>query len=310
MNTDFENNKTNRVAIILAVYNGGLFLEEQLLSIMGQKHKNFHIFIRDDGSIDDSLIIINSVLNKNIYTILDNKKIKTRSAAGNFFTALMQIDLSKFDYVSFADQDDVWLPGKVSTGILCMQASSSAGYSSNLVAFDNAKNTAWFMRKQGAGGDRDFDYLFQGASAGCTYMLTANAGELIQTKIAAQTDFDVENKSHDWLIYAICRSHGLKWFHDVNATILYRQHNSNVYSALPSFQGLKIKYKLIRSGWYRAHILWLFKFLLGTKNETEIFCKLSRLNLMDRCWLMSNCFSFRRSFKQSILLAIMILFIF
>lgn len=308
MNTDFENNKTNRVAIILAVYNGGPFLEEQLLSIVGQKHKNFHIFIRDDGSTDDSLIIVKNVLNKNIYTILDNKKIKTKSAAGNFFKALMQIDLSKFDYISFADQDDIWIPSKVSTGISRMQASLSAGYSSNLVAFDNSKNTAWFMSKQGA--DTDFDYLFQGASAGCTYMLSASAGELIQTKIATQPNFDVENKSHDWLIYAICRSHGLKWFHDVNATILYRQHTSNVYSALPSFQGLKIKYNLIRSGWYKTHILWLFGFLLGTKDEAKIFHKLSRLNFKDRLWLISNCFSFRRNFKQAILLAIMILFIF
>lgn len=308
MNTDFENNKTNRVAIILAVYNGGLFLEEQLLSIAGQKHKNIHIFIRDDGSTDDSLHIIKNVLDNNIYTILDNKNVMTKSAAGNFFTALMQIDLSKFDYISFADQDDVWLPNKVSTGISCMQASSSAGYSSNLVAFDNAKNTAWFMRKQGP--DKNFDYLFQGASAGCTYMLNTNAAELVKLKITEQKFFDVENKSHDWLIYAICRSHGLKWFHDANATILYRQHNNNVYSALASFHGLKIKINLVQSGWYRNHILWLFNFLLGTKDEKKIFIKLSRLNFVDKFWLVTNCFSYRRSFKQAILLAIMILFIF
>ena len=40
----------NQVTILLATYNGGKYLEQQLLSLLAQHYKNWSLLIRDDGS--------------------------------------------------------------------------------------------------------------------------------------------------------------------------------------------------------------------------------------------------------------------
>lgn len=47
-----------KVAVLLATYNGEKFLEEQINSLINQTYTNFDIIIRDDGSRDQTLKII------------------------------------------------------------------------------------------------------------------------------------------------------------------------------------------------------------------------------------------------------------
>jgi len=72
-----------KVAILLATYNGSLYLEEQLESFFAQTHKNWHLFVRDDGSTDSTVDILKTYASKyeNI-TIVDSCGDFTGSACG------------------------------------------------------------------------------------------------------------------------------------------------------------------------------------------------------------------------------------
>ena len=53
------------IAILLATYNGEKYIKEQIDSILSQTHKDWHLFIHDDGSKDGTPIYSKPML-KNI----------------------------------------------------------------------------------------------------------------------------------------------------------------------------------------------------------------------------------------------------
>jgi rhamnosyltransferase len=294
-----------RVAIVLATYNGANWVGEQLASISSQLHKDWHLFIRDDGSTDATITIIKSLVSPDRVTFLDSSGGTTGSPAANFIKALCAVDYSSFDYLAFADQDDIWVPNRLGRAIEKMQACSADGYSSDLIAFDNSLRRSWYVDKSQP--SCEFDYLFQGASAGCTYMLSRRAVTLISKVLRPYASEFPPNRSHDWLIYAIGRSHGLTWFGDTEASVFYRQHSRNSYGALPSVKGLTFRLQLARSGWYREHVLWLRNVLRLTPEEREILSLVDRLRIRDRVALVLRTGQFRRKRKDQWLFAIAVL---
>ena len=50
--------KNFKIAILMATYNGELFLNEQLDSIKKQTYKNWELWVSDDGSSDNTLDIL------------------------------------------------------------------------------------------------------------------------------------------------------------------------------------------------------------------------------------------------------------
>lgn len=295
-----------KIAVILTTLNGGEWLEEQLSSVAAQTGVDLHMFIRDDGSVDNTADVVRTFMkaHPNVEWV-DPVEGAAGSAAGNFFLALRRVDLNEFDYVSFSDQDDIWSPGKLARAIECLQRTGAGGYSSDLVAFDNGKRRAWYLEKSGQ--QRRFDYLFQGASAGSTYVLTRRAAQLVLERTQGLTGNDFRPRSHDWLIYAICRSHGLGWYMDRAAFIFYRQHARNAFGALPALGGLRTRLQLARSGWYRSHVIWLHQFVSATPEESRVFRAVTGMSVKDRLWLVLNVGDFRRSVRDRVLLMLVIL---
>lgn len=295
-----------KIAVILATFNGATWLGEQLHSVAAQAGVDWHLFIRDDGSKDDTTEVVGAFVRGCPRAVcLEPVEGATGTPAGNFLVALRHIGVADFDYVSFSDQDDVWSPGKLARAVECLERTGAAAYSSDLIAFDNDAGRAWYLRKFGR--QRRFDYLFQGASAGCTYVLTRAAAQLVLEQTSALTPDDFRQRSHDWLIYAICRSHGLRWHMDRAALVFYRQHQRNAFGALPAAAGLKARWRLARSGWYRSHVLWLGKFLTATSEESRVLAAVASLRLKDRLWLVLNARGFRRDPRDRWLLMLVIL---
>ncbi len=103
------------IDILLATYNGGKFLQKQLDSLFTQTIRDFHLLIRDDGSADNTLQIIEAYRQKfpeQITLITDDKK--NVGATQNFGILL---EHSKADYIFFCDQDDIWLPEKIEVSL-------------------------------------------------------------------------------------------------------------------------------------------------------------------------------------------------
>lgn len=105
------------ITILLAVYNGEKYLSEQIDSILNQTVNDCKIIIRDDGSSDNSVNIIDEYLKKFPEQITAIGGEPTGSAIGNFSELLKNCD---DDYIMFADQDDVWLPDKAQKSLDAM----------------------------------------------------------------------------------------------------------------------------------------------------------------------------------------------
>lgn len=293
------------VQVLLATYNGARFLDEQMESILGQRGVTTSVLCRDDQSSDQTLQRLATIKERHgerVEFISDD--IRMGAATPSFLTLLQQTHLEKFDYVAFSDQDDIWLPEKLAKAVRTLVIEDADGYASNLVAFDEITGRKWLLKKSYP--QIALDYAFQSASAGCTYVLSRRAAKLVVEQITGRDMPSFKSKSHDWLIYAICRSHKLRWIIDSSAQIRYRQHGQNQYGAQRGFVGLVAKLKLMRSGWYRNEIIENAEFL--SKNDFEAQRAISRLQTFtwtDRLWLAANSFKFRRRRLEAIGLSIL-----
>lgn len=290
--------KLPSVAVLLATYNGAAYCETQLVSILWQRGVDVHVYARDDGSRDATAAILRdwAARHPDHFTIIDNQGVSTGSANGNFFALLSAIDLAGHDYVAFADQDDVWTPDKLSRAVGRLKEEGAEGYSSDLIAYSPAAGPtaghAWILHK--AGRSVALDYLFQGGSAGCTYVLTRHAATVAQTVMTKAPAFCAD-PSHDWILYAICRSRGLNWVRDPAAEILYRQHGGNQYGAKRGLGDLVAKLRVMRSSWYRNHILWLRHVVVNNDEERRVLDAVARGTLSDRWRLIRDAGQFRRT---------------
>lgn len=96
------------ISVCMATYNGGKFIREQLESILSQlPSDSAEVVVADDGSSDDTLAVVKSMGDARIRVLPAEKHL---GAIYNFERALKA---ARGEVVFLADQDDVWLPGKV-----------------------------------------------------------------------------------------------------------------------------------------------------------------------------------------------------
>ena len=284
-----------RVVVLMATFNGAVHIGDQIRSILDQRDVNVRLIIRDDGSTDATATLAAEMatLHPSRVEIMADSAGPRGSAAANFCTLLLSCSVEPGSWIALADQDDIWFPDKLACAIERMRATDADGYSSNLIAFSDDANAAWQVRKDTA--QKEFDYLFQGASAGCTYVLSMRALDVVRAGLIRMGGNGVPpHASHDWLIYALCRSAGLCWTFDSRARIAYRQHSANVYGAKAGLDKMLERIQLLRSRWYRSAILWLRTTLDISPDEQKIFARVERLAPQDRLWLARRAGSFRR----------------
>jgi glycosyltransferase involved in cell wall biosynthesis len=96
-------------SILLPVFNGQEFLEQQIVSILNEMEPTDELIIYDDGSSDDSLLISVSFAENDIRVrIFKSAHNGGLRRAVNF---LLKEALNEL--IVFVDQDDVWLPGRL-----------------------------------------------------------------------------------------------------------------------------------------------------------------------------------------------------
>ena len=97
-----------RISVCMATYNGAKYVDKQLKSILSQIGADDEIIISDDGSTDDTILIIEKIKDERI-KVTRNRGIN--GPLGNFEQAVRK---ATGDYIFLSDQDDIWLPNKVS----------------------------------------------------------------------------------------------------------------------------------------------------------------------------------------------------
>ena len=100
----------SEISILLASYNGERYIEQQLLSLIGQTYKEWQLYVRDDGSKDETVTIVRRYekMDNRIHLVTDEQG--SLGCIGNFLALL---PYSKTAYTIFCDQDDFWLENKL-----------------------------------------------------------------------------------------------------------------------------------------------------------------------------------------------------
>lgn len=99
------------IDILLATYNGEKYIESQIYSLLAQTHKDWRLFIHDDGSTDKTVEIIKNFQKIDDRIILVEDGVKCGGAGYNFLHILK--NYAQADYVVYCDQDDIWLEHKL-----------------------------------------------------------------------------------------------------------------------------------------------------------------------------------------------------
>ena len=257
----------SNIAVLLAAYNGMQWIEKQIDSILNQRNVNVTIFISVDLSTDGTYEWCQVLQKQNRKVVILPYGERFGGAAKNFFRLISDVNFSDFNFVSLADQDDIWLPNKLQHAISLIQLGGYDAVSSDVMAFweDGRKKLVKKSYPQ-----KIYDYLFEAAGPGCTYVFKTSA--LVNFQKFLSTNHVSTNKValHDWMIYAYFRHNGFNWLIDDMSMINYRQHANNNVGFNSGLKAYKKRISLIKQKWYRAEVEKISQ-LIGNKVELSLF---------------------------------------
>ena len=243
------------VAILMCTYNGEDFLEEQLDSIQNQDHKNWRLFVNDDGSKDDTLNIL-----KRYQKMWGLKKLTIRRGPKKGFCQnFLQIISDKkihADLYFLCDQDDVWLPHKLSHTIKKISKLNPKPKPKPKQPILYCARTTYVSKDARYNlGQSD---LFQKPPSFKNAIVQSLAGGNTMAfnnrlKAIIQTYSHVEVISHDWWLYIMNELVGGKTLYDQQSTILYRQHNKSLIGANTGFLAKLRRFRMLLNGTYRLY---------------------------------------------------------
>ena len=221
---------TPQVEILLSTYNGEKYLDEFLWSIFRQEYDSWKLIVRDDGSTDNThkilhdwnirfgnrMVLFNSQTTENVGVVRSFSRLMERSAA---------------PYVMFADQDDIWLPRKVSVTMNAMRRQEKQVsvtqpilIHTDLTVVDEklqvVSPSLWSYQGLSPGRGRLFPRIMvENIIWGCTAMLNRPLIDLVGCIPTATVH-------HDWWVGLVASAFG----HIVSLSepnILWRRHGLN-----------------------------------------------------------------------------------
>jgi glycosyltransferase involved in cell wall biosynthesis len=218
--------KPSSVAILMCTYNGDLYLKEQLDSIQTQDYQDWILYVSDDGSTDQTLPIL-----KNYQALWGKDKLHIlkgpKQGFQKNFISLITSKKIHADFYMLCDQDDVWLPKKITAAILYLQNQDQSrpqlycgrtSYVTKKLKF--IEDSELFLRP------RSFHNAIVQSVAGGNTMAYNNALKRIPMKFP-----EVEIISHDWWLYILCELRFGQTYYDPNSYTLYRQHERSLIGA-------------------------------------------------------------------------------
>ena len=237
-----------RITVLLATYNGRRWLPEQLDSILGQQGVEVRVVALDDGSTDGTAEWLAERADADDRITVLPHLGPSGSAAANFFRLLRLAGVDGADYISLADQDDVWVPDKLARHAALLREGAYDAISSDITSF-TASGVRTLIRKSFP--QRQFDYLTESPGPGSTFLMTPRLVALVREVLEADPRAGTA-AYHDSLIYAIARARGWGWHIDSVSTVDYRQHDANVMGSNVGAGSALSRFNLVRTKWHRG----------------------------------------------------------
>lgn len=204
----------SRVVVLMPVWNGERFLESQVESILAELPANAELRIRDDGSVDRTTETVSSLAARDgrVRMLPGGERLGVVRSVERL---LQGVD----DGVVFlADQDDLWLPGKVER---CLEALERADLlvhdASRIDAEGNPIDGTLFERRGSGGGF--FANAWKNRFTGCCMAFRA---ELLRKALPFPTAIPMHDQ---WLGLVALRHGRVAWLPE--PLVAYRVHGGN-----------------------------------------------------------------------------------
>lgn len=206
-----------RIAVLMSTYNGHLYLDKQLESLANQTVSNdMTVYIRDDGSLDNTFAIIDGWKKKLRIVLYKEKNV---GPAMSFWTLLMKSEI-KADYYAFCDQDDIWDANKIEKGIEHLKGNIQL-YACNCRIIDENDRVIKRYRIKGV-PNMDIQKLFvSGCTQGCSMIFSDVLCQYIRK---ANISFV---PMHDLILMLYAKCEGTIYW-DEEPHFGYRVHSNNV----------------------------------------------------------------------------------
>lgn len=282
--------------VLLAAYNGMEWIEEQVSSILSQKNISIEIFISVDLSDDKTHEWCQDLVVKNTHVKVLQYGDRFGGAAKNFFRLIRDVDFSCFDYIALSDQDDIWDSDKLHHAISAIEKDNLDGYSSDVIAFWN-NGREQLVKKSFP--QKKFDYFFEAAGPGCTYVLKQQPAQKFKKFLIKNWEYVNLVALHDWMIYAYFRSQDMRWQISNKPLMRYRQHENNQVGMNSGLNAYLVRFNKIKTKWYRDEVEKIITLL--NKDHKKGFSLKSN-------FLIKNCWSLRRRPRDAAVLLFMIIF--
>lgn len=221
------------IDVLLATYNGEAYLPDLLESLEQQAYADWQLIVRDDGSTDGTLSIIEEWAKEHPGKVRVLRDGRSRLGPSASFGALMEA--SEAPYFMFCDQDDVWLPEKMTVllNAVCDAEKRRGTHApvlahSDLILVDENRRPlgASFWRQQGTLPSSRHSHrglILQNWVTGCALMgngaLRRHAFPIPQEAVM-----------HDWWVAMVAAFAG-ELVELSTPTVLYRQHGGNSIGA-------------------------------------------------------------------------------
>jgi len=287
--------KRPKIAVLLAAYNGMQWIEEQLASILGQLAVDVTVYISIDPSTDGTEAWCAAYAVEHPCVVVLPPAGAFGGASRNFFRLIRDVELDEYDFVAFADQDDIWYLDKLQRATDAIRVRHVDAYSSNVTAFWSNGRTQLLDKAQ---PQVAWDFLFEAAGPGCTYVMSCYVIVPLKASMLANWVELQRVSLHDWYCYAFARSHGFKWFIDAQPSMQYRQHERNQIGANTGINPLIARYKTIHDGWWFSQVR-MISCLVGRGTDAFVrqWLPLGRRQLL---WLSLSAWKCRRRTRDKV----------
>ncbi|MDX1919135.1 MAG: glycosyltransferase family 2 protein [Candidatus Caenarcaniphilales bacterium] len=285
MNNDLRKqlNSEPLIAIAMATYNPSKeFLIKQLESLKNQTYKNWFCVIVDDCSQPESFEEIQKLIqNDNRFKLYQNEK--NLGAYLTFEQGLLKIPEGT-QFITFCDQDDVWLPNKLEilSKKLIDNPKAYLVHSDLETINENDKTiqkSCWDFEKRSVDKIRTEFLILRNLVTGCSMMFRK---EILNQALPFPSIEEPNNKFilHDLWITLCCSVLGpIEFFRE--PLVLYRQHSNNVVgSAGRQSPFIKILKAITNSGGFKT-VNWILGTGLSMLESRELLIKFLKERMPD-----------------------------
>ena len=297
------------ISICISTYNGQLFFDEQINSVLNQTFRNFNIIIRDDGSTDDGFIEQLKEYEKK-YKQVQVYLERNVGVTLSYYELLKKCQIDS-DFIVFADQDDVWDPKRLENTVKYVENNNSNSPLMCLCRLEYVDENLNYISTSPRYKNIGFkNALVQNLASGCTICINNPALRMLLMYTPKNSII------HDWWMYLVVAATG-QVIQEPNVSIKYRQHRFNVlggttYTLKKNQKRIKRKLnRMIYKVYDQVQEFYNSYFnIISEENRSiiETFLK-TKKNLASKIQFIIDFNTVRREkFSENILLKIVILF--